>query len=471
MTTKRLIVKLPGYEKQIVNAGLPDLKVDAVYPSEWFKANDGKKPNVKVFRKPVDVLYRAVYPQIKAEKWDDTLVTSFMVALMDERKDLFTVEHSEGWSSFGRQLVNEGKVSVVDLLTVEDTESEFKDPENIPGGPAEQLSLFCALLTIYRRIQARENQAVKVTDLNSKFKSILCREPYNMRDDDSMLIIPIATKANLTSGFLRVICAIDMFFVKFPQAVGSAIRITSFTTRYRGCTAITALTHTCITLGMYAEDVASLIVPQAPAEDAMRIYQDGQEHDDPYGYFPYHFVMGLSNHSPYSLASAPSLTFYCRCLSAFGGSKNAAYTYTAAGIRSLPELIETAYIIVKKVKMIEPGDLRFATEDAMKNWEANKDARDKLLMDDEEDKVHLHDGVEETGTIASLRSLPTRKALTRLHRKIDDALIELSAYKGLSYQSAMGLFLMAQTYKSADVGTVGHTIYDLYGRNPPQRTE
>ncbi|AJR28561.1 nucleoprotein [Connecticut virus] len=467
MTSKRLVVNLPNCDKKSVNAGLPDTKVSVVYPSEWFRTNEGKKPIVRVYRATATELYCALYPQIKAEKWDDALVTSFLVATLTERTDLFKVESDEQWVSFKHQLAGGGQVGVADLLTLEELESKPPAPGPAKPTPAEEISFFCALLTIYRRVQAKENPAVKAADLTDKFKSVLGKEPYNMSDDDARLMVPIAGTANLTSGFMRVLAVIDMFFVKFPQAPGSAVRIATFTLRYRGCTAITALTHACITLGLDAYDLASLIVPQAPADDAVRVYEDGQEHDDPYGYFPYHFVMGLSNHSPYSLAAAPSLTFYTRCLAAFGGSKNAAYTYTAAGIRNVPELIETAYLLIKKIRRLEPGDLRFAEASAMDKWKAHKEARDTLLKDDDDDEVQLHEGAQERGLMASLLALPTRQDLTPLHRRLDEALAELSVYHGLSRKNAMGLYHAAQCFKGADVGTVGHTIYDQYGRVPP----
>ncbi|AJR28512.1 nucleoprotein [Sawgrass virus] len=467
MASKRLVVNLPNCDKKSVNAGLPDTKVAVVYPAEWFKTNEGKRPVVRVYPAKASALYRALYPQVKAEKWDDALVSSFLVATLRERSDLFKVESDEAWTSFGRQLLSGGQVGVADLLTLEDLEVKPPAPGPAQSTPGEELSFFCALLTLYRRVQARENPAIKASDLTDKFKNVLGREPYNMNDEDARLIVPIADTANLTNGFMRILSAIDMFFVKFPQAPGSAVRIATFTLRYRGCTAITALTHACITLGLDAHDLASLIVPQAPADDAVRVYEDGQEHDDPYGYFPYHFVMGLSNHSPYSLAAAPSLTFYTRCLAAFGGSKNAAYTYTAGGIRNVPELIETAYLLIKKIRRLEPGDLRFAESSAMDKWKAHKEARDKLLKDDDEDEVQLHEGAQGRGMLASLLALPTRQDLTPLHKRIDEALAELTIHHGLSRKNAMGLYHAAQGFKGADVGTVGHTIYDLYGRVPP----
>lgn len=458
-----MFTNIPGKEDIQLNVELPDTEVSVQYPSSWFAANPDTKPIVHVYSNTCSELYDHLYPLLKSGKWDDCLVASFMISAIVENETLFTEVSNEDWVA-QKLLIGEANLEVtpVSCLTLIDIGIKQPNP-NLESDIPTRLAYFTGLISLYRRIISKDNAGVKALDLTTKLENAFNREPFNMSTSVLNDTARLVDNKNLTLFYSRVVCAVDMFYTKFPQGRGSMLRMSTLVSRYRGCVAITSITHACTTLGINVKELVQFMIHSFVAYEAIQTFKSGEHSEDKYGYFPYQLGMGLTEHSPYTLAANPSLTFYVRCLSSFGGSTNAPLSYVASNIKGVKSLIEAAFLFAKKSGRLIQLDYRFASSKAdLSNWETYKRDKEDLMknnLDDDEadDLVHI------TTTQKELETLDSRAALTDIQKMVDDVIVELQV-EGLNHDNKAMLYGLANRFKGFEPNTVGGVIYENYGK-------
>nr|ACZ81403.1 nucleoprotein [Moussa virus] len=460
---------LPGHENTVLEATLPETSVTVVYPSVWFKNVGNVRPGVSHSLLTPSELYQTLHPMLTGGKWNDVLVSSYMVSIINENPGIFEETLSANWVAQGRTIGEEGtKVNPLHCLSLDTKDIQLDHTPRTSDG-STRMSLFVALVMIYRRTLIKSTKTARTSELNAKMLDMMGSAPYGLRQEHMTLVSQFLEDKNLTEGYTRIICALDMFYTKFPQGQGSKLRISTLVSRYRGCSAIVSVTHACNCLGITADELVTFILHNHVAAEAIRTFKAGEHSADKYGYFPYQLGMRLTEHSPYTISANPSLTFYVRCLAAFGGSSNAGLTIMPSGVNAIQSLIEVAFMVTLKTGKLMNLAVRFGKTDAeMKALADHVTAKDKLRDNTEEE---IPDGEEEgivqQGWAASVKDLPTRAGLTEPQKLADDIISEIEQNEGLDYLSRTRLHNASKRFKGYDEGTVGRVIYENYGRSAP----
>lgn len=100
--------------------------------------------------------------------------------------------------------------------------------------------------------------------------------------------------------FIKLVCAIDMFFSMFPKHEHSKLRFGTLMTAYRDCTGLAAITAGCDLMRQTTRVFSRWLMTPVLRIDLTRMLVAGQEMELPYSYSPYLSGLGIVDKSPYS---------------------------------------------------------------------------------------------------------------------------------------------------------------------------
>lgn len=101
---------------------------------------------------------------------------------------------------------------------------------------------------------------------------------------------------------------IDMFLSKFPKHPYIKSRMGTIITRFEGCAALTSMTYAHKFLGFSGVyDLCKWVMSESAAAEVSQMYEKIDEMAKADSYFPYMMSMRLTERSPYSSASNPSV--------------------------------------------------------------------------------------------------------------------------------------------------------------------
>ncbi|XP_062539282.1 uncharacterized protein LOC134207592 [Armigeres subalbatus] len=154
-------------------------------------------------------------------------------------------------------------------------------------------------------------QSNKIVTRNTYTKYITF---YNLRDAlKSQLTTPVLRDAievaivNLAAvyidaEFIKLLCAVDMFFAMFPKHKLTKLRFGTLILSYKDCTGVAAIGHGCELMSHNTRIFTRWLMTPTLRQDFNRMNIPGQEITLPYSYGPYLSGLGLVDKSPYSAA-------------------------------------------------------------------------------------------------------------------------------------------------------------------------
>ncbi|XP_062707267.1 uncharacterized protein LOC134287954 [Aedes albopictus] len=146
------------------------------------------------------------------------------------------------------------------------------------------------------RIHCASNQTY-VNRLQTTLKEQLTAQLF--QDGVEMAITNFATVYQ-NAEFVKLVCAIDMFFSMFPKHEDSKLRFGTLMTAYRNCTGLSAITSGCDLMRETTRVFARWLMTPTLRMDLTRMLVSGQEMEIPYSYSPYLSGFGIVDKSPYS---------------------------------------------------------------------------------------------------------------------------------------------------------------------------
>lgn len=201
------------------------------YPFQWFQKNDWKKPTVTVpeMRKDAKVgdYFAYILGEFRGGVVSPATVLVFMRCLCGLLRDTLRFD----WVSMGVFIGAEGSVvsplSVVRLAISAQGTNVSTCPQEVTREQVLDLGLL--ILGCYR-IHCASNQGALITKY--------------FADGVELAATNFATVYQSTE-FVKLVCAIDMFFSMFPKHLDSKLRFGTLMTAYRDCTGLSAITSGC----------------------------------------------------------------------------------------------------------------------------------------------------------------------------------------------------------------------------------
>ncbi|XP_062533301.1 uncharacterized protein LOC134202285, partial [Armigeres subalbatus] len=120
-----------------------------------------------------------------------------------------------------------------------------------------------------------------------------------LRDSIEVAIVNLAA-VYIDTEFMKMQCAIDMFFAMFPKHPMTKLRFGTLILSYKDCTGVTAVGHGCELMSHNTKIFTRWLMTPTLRQDFNRMNIPGQEITLPYSYGPYLSGLGLVDKSSYS---------------------------------------------------------------------------------------------------------------------------------------------------------------------------
>ncbi|AJR16764.1 nucleoprotein [Zahedan rhabdovirus] len=314
-----------------------------VYPSVWGNLEGHPKPRVHVFDKTAVQAYTLLMQDFRQHQWKDPVICTFMCQVIREWPEVFQVRCTEAWTSYQRVIGNAGEdISPLNILDVHNLQNPPDDPEAMESTRERRLSLFYAILCIYRKSLGREITPQYRERINGILHTYFVTPTVGMNRDDINLVAEFTVTSSLTEGYKKIIAAIDMFFFKYPTAPRSGMRVATMPSRYRGCTVLNAVGQIARRLGIPATHMGVYILTEQAADEYFQVFAEGHGADDIRGYFPYQTDLELTTKSPYSMSANPNLHFTLHAAGYFMGVPRSAMARLPKELMSEEDMIKNA---------------------------------------------------------------------------------------------------------------------------------
>lgn len=456
---------------------LDTIEVD--YPSQWF-SKERNKPVVTIFNTTAALAFSEYRSMLISKSWNDKVVCSFMVMVILENSDKFSVEETEEWKSFKRHFVDknaklpEGKIAwkINPLILVDlNIEENQKVPDNVLPSTAEtRLSDFVSLIAMYRRAIANQTESNYGALVSTKINNLLQGQKGVLKADSINVLAGFVSHTNLSIDYKKIIAAIDCFFHKYPDLEMAYLRIGTLPSRYKGLSALSSLGLIAHSLGLTIEQLGLFIFTDPIAEDYKRLGREGQEIEDLDGYFPYQSDFGLVKKSAYSVAVNPTLYLWLHtigCMLGLPRSYNAKMPLNPCDILST---INTA--VATALLLGRGGDLRpFAEDDATAKSYYDQYTSSRQQPTDSgttsEDEANPEESTMQPGqkrrkTPKPKKQKPTPINDTVIGKRANQVLKYLSDNQGLSDDDRALLRKKFAQGKGANKNSVGRYLYDTF---------
>lgn len=326
--------------KEIISIPTIKSQHEVGYPSEWLLANPGKKPPLQIWKaKTANEAYHAAFGTNVV--WNDVAVCTFIVKTVADM-ECVSVVADEDWIADERTIVKKGDTCTpLDLLDIQESDLTF-EARGTGGTPAYRQGFVFALLSNCRKAAAKENREQYGITISGRLDTFMTTANLGITTDALDTARQFATNSCMTPGYLKLVAAFDMFWMRFPKAASAPLRILTLVSRYKGCAAFTSMTMISQLVGLSASELAMFVMTRSVAQDYVRIAKDAKYAKETYGYFPYQSDMGLVSRSAYSIAANPTLYIWLHCIGTVAGSTRSMNATEPQLLLDLPNTVNSA---------------------------------------------------------------------------------------------------------------------------------
>nr|WIF20027.1 nucleocapsid protein [Snakehead vesiculovirus] len=298
-----------------VKAVLPATEAQATYPADGIA--DGAAPLIIIeFRDlTASEIKQMILAGIQERRLDADIVVRYLCEVVQHWDE---INNNEVWTSFGIELAKIGQaVNPLSLLRVRYGKRAVPDFTVVQGqADIQDKALEILLLGIYR-VASITNDAYKTRVMDAIQQQALEADPKVQLN-----IGVLAGNKHLLSNpnYLRMVAAIDMFFYRFKESERANVRVSTLTSRFKDCAALSTFAHVASFTGLTLSGVLDWVFTETVAAEVERMMKPGQEIDQEASYMPYLKDMGLSKVSPYSATKNPGFHTWGQSACALMGS-------------------------------------------------------------------------------------------------------------------------------------------------------
>ncbi|XP_062542420.1 LOW QUALITY PROTEIN: uncharacterized protein LOC134210386 [Armigeres subalbatus] len=269
------------------------------YPLEYFAANNWSKPIITLpaIRENATIVdyHNHIKGTIKREPPSVGSVLAFLELLCSTIADTLRFN----WVSLGVPIGSANQlITPLDILTI--TRTSTAPQLGQPSGNVnmdEHTDLAMLILGGFRVHHA--TNPTYIDKLRDALKSQLTTPV--LRDAIEVAIVNLAA-VYIDLEFVKLLCAVDMFFAMFPKHKLTKLRFGTLILSYKDCTGVAAIGHGCELMSHNTRIFTRWLMTSTLRQDFNRMNVPGQEITLPYSYGPYLSGLGLVDKSPYSAA-------------------------------------------------------------------------------------------------------------------------------------------------------------------------
>lgn len=276
-------------------------------------------------------------------------------------KTKMTETLNEQWTSY-TVILPRGPIKPIDLISI--TEDFGIDMPTIDSPIAfdesDDIYLVTLLMCWYRYAHTNEKHYEPIEE---KAHTLLAQSKRDLSWTDKLS----SSNPNLSllrnNGTLNFLAAcLDMFLERFPNCLQSKARFGSIITRYQGCSGYSNLVYLKKLIG--AESVVDTLewffAGQIKPEIQQLVGKSEEEWNVPHSYLPYMMCLRLSEKSPFSATSNPSLHLLIHTLGTLLGSQRSQHAIMVEGTSVLHILNNAVlmYIATRRDIDLKPQFMR-----------------------------------------------------------------------------------------------------------------
>ncbi|BEP11675.1 nucleoprotein [Armigeres subalbatus rhabdovirus] len=269
------------------------------YPLEYFEANNWTKPIVTLPMARPNAAIVGYYTHIRTAIRRDAPSIGSVLAFIELICAMITDTLRFDWVSLGVAIgVADQVISPLSLLTIARTSSAPQIGEHSNNITFDETIDLAMLILGGFRVHHATNQ-IYIDKLRDALKNQLTTPV--LRDSIEVAIVNLAAVYADTE-FVKLLCAIDMFFAMFPKHRLTKLRFGTLILSYKDCTGVAAIGHGCELMSHSTRIFTRWLMTPTLRQDFNRMNVPGQEITLPYSYGPYLAGLGLVDKSPYSAA-------------------------------------------------------------------------------------------------------------------------------------------------------------------------
>ncbi|ALJ30355.1 N protein [Eelpout rhabdovirus] len=298
-----------------VDAVLPATATQATYPKDGIIGS--KRPAVVVEYAGVEFkkIKSWLLANIDGRKLDADLVVRYIVSVC---QTWIETNGAEVWNTFGIDLATPGQ-KINPLVTLEVTVGDKPVPDYQLAGPGPEVNdkaLVILLLGIYR-VAGITNETYRSKVADAIQQQAIQADP---KVTQSMRVLQANKHLLSNPNYLKVVAAVDMFLYRFKDSEHVNVRVSTLTSRFKDCAALSTFAHIAAFTGLTLGGVLDWVFSDGIAAEVDRMMRPGQEIDQETSYMPYLKDMGLSKVSPYSATKNPGFHIWGQTACALMGS-------------------------------------------------------------------------------------------------------------------------------------------------------
>lgn len=252
---------------------------------------------------------------IQERRLDADIIVRYLVGVIQGWEE---VNDGGNWTSFGVQIAGVGQtLNPLNLLKIKLGNKAVPDHNTTQNlVDIEDKALVILLLGIYR-VAAIANDTYKIRVMDAIQQQATEADPKAQVN-----IRLLANNKHLLSNpnYLRVVAAVDMFFYRFKDSEKANVRVSTLTSRFKDCAALSTFAHVASFTGLTLNGVLDWVFTETVAAEVEKMMKPGQEIDQDTSYMPYLKDMGLSKVSPYSATKNPGFHAWGQSACALMGS-------------------------------------------------------------------------------------------------------------------------------------------------------
>lgn len=286
----------------------PEFTSPVEYPFTWF-TNNKTKPLFKISVMAdcsLETARVAAFEFLMGEK----IPPSHVIDYLYEFCKTMTQELDTNWDSYGQIIGKKGDtVTPINLLHVMISQDTRKYTPKNPRLLTDEVDIYLVgnLLCSYRYNKTHEKMQ---TAYGTKVASILA--PFSTHDTQNIRIATFLTNSKSLvdhPNFEIMASAIDMFLERFPSHGMGKLRFGTIGLRYQGCSGLVDLTYLkqILKKSGLADAIKWLFAGCLVSEVFQMMINHQDEIDVKHSYFPYMIGFKISNKSPFSAGSNPSV--------------------------------------------------------------------------------------------------------------------------------------------------------------------
>ncbi|XP_039951514.1 uncharacterized protein LOC120768828 [Bactrocera tryoni] len=210
------------------------------------------------------------------------------------------------WESYGVVIGEDRKITPLDLVKIEEVETTFSSTIVSVNATEDEDRWIMTLITGVYRVEWATDETYKRNLMNTITNMA---KSHGMPGTHFPNLVCSNNRGWVSSSEHRKLMAlIDMFFFRYDQNEWAFLRTGTIGSRFKDCAALLTYNYASSLIGLTNQgDLLLWIFDSTLAEEAVRLFEEGEEYGLQYSYFPYQVDFGLCTRSAYSARMNPAI--------------------------------------------------------------------------------------------------------------------------------------------------------------------